>query len=93
MASSLDAVRLQLGIFLEGGDYTPLWTAVMDATEAVDADPDISDDDREWFDELYDAVYMGAEDPLDAQSAKDGMVGAADLRAQIREMRLDRSDG
>lgn len=62
----------------------------MDATATVDSDEHVSDDDRDWFDELYDAVYMGAEDPVDAQSARDGVVGAAELRVQIRAMRLDR---
>jgi hypothetical protein len=88
--SPLDAVRAELSVFLAGGDFTPLWESVANATDALDADQDIDDDDRDWFDELYDAVYMGAEDPIDAKAAAEGMVGAAELREQLRAMRLDR---
>ena len=92
MSSSLDGVRVALAKFLSGGMYMPLWTAVMDATTIVDANPNVSDDEREWYDELYDAVYMAAEDPVDDKSAKDGIIGAAELRLQIRAMQLDRFD-
>lgn len=68
----------------------PLWTAVMDATHVVDQDLGLSDADREWFDELYDAVYTAADDPVDAQSRKDGIVGASELREQLRSARSDR---
>ena len=93
MTASLDTVRMQLALFLNGGQYLPLRNAIMEATEPVDVDPNISDDERDWYDELYDAVYMAAEDPVDARSAKDGVIGAAELREQIRAMRLDRFDG
>lgn len=93
MTSPLDNVRIQLAAFLDGGDYAALWQAVMDATAAVDTDATVSDDEREWFDELYDAVYMSAEDPVDQASAADGIIGAAELRVQIRDMRLDRFNG
>ena len=68
----------------------PLWRAVMDATATVDDDPRLSDAEREWFDELYDAVYMAAEDPVDPVSAKAGIIGAAALRVHLREAGLDR---
>jgi len=70
----------------------PLWGAVMDATEQIDEDPQASDADRDWFDELYELVYMGAEDPVSAKDRKDGVIGAAELRQQIREFHLDRPD-
>lgn len=90
--SPLDAVRAELAVFLAGGEYAPFWEVVASATDAIDADQDIDDDERDWFDELYDAVYMGADDPVDAKSAAEGMVGAAELREQLRAMRLDRND-
>jgi hypothetical protein len=68
----------------------PFWRAVMDATEFIDADAKLSDSDRDWFDELYDLVYMTAEDPVDAQSRSDGLRGAESLREEIRTLRLDR---
>ncbi|MGV3710487.1 MAG: hypothetical protein ACO1Q7_16775 [Gemmatimonas sp.] len=89
--SPLEAVRAELAVFLAGGEFTPFWDAVANATDAIDADQNIDDDEREWFDELYDAVYMGAEDPIDAKAAAEGMVGASELREQLRAMRLDRS--
>ena len=64
----------------------PLWTAVMDATESVDEDANLSDADREWFDELYDAVYMAQDDPVDRVSAKSGIIGTTELRVQLRAM-------
>ena len=70
----------------------PLWTAVMDATESVDDDASLSDADREWFDELYDAVYIAADDPVDRVSAKSGIIGAGELRVQLRTMGFDKSN-
>jgi len=86
MASSLDPVRSQVAAFLAGGAFMPLWSAVMDATESIDDDANISDAERGWFDELYDAVYMTADDPIDRASAKAGVIGAAELRVQLRAM-------
>ena len=76
--------------FLAGGPFHPLWRAVMDAAESLDEDPSLSDAERDWFDELYDAVYMAAEDPVDPASRKAGVVGAGELRVQLRSARLDR---
>ena len=86
MASSLGPVRRQVAAFLAGGAFMPLWTAVMDATESVDDDANVSDADRDWFDELYDAVYMAQDDPVDRASAGSGIIGAAELRVQLRAM-------
>lgn len=89
MTSPISTIRAHLATFLNGGDYESFWDAISETSEAIDADDSVSNDDREWFDELYDAAYMGAEDPIDAKSSKEGMVGAAELRKQIREMGLD----
>lgn len=90
MASSLDAVRRQLSAFLGGGAFLPLRSAVLDAAASVDDDPRITDAERDWFDELYDAVYMAADDPVDRERARAGVIGAAALRGQLRELGLDR---
>lgn len=90
MPAPLDAVREALTVFLAGGAFAPLRSAVMDATEIVDADEHLADAERDWFDELYDAVYMAAEDPVRPSDARDGIIGAAALRVQLRELRLDR---
>ena len=89
MASSLDPVRRQVATFLAGGSFLPLWTAVMEATDIVDDAAELSEAERDWFDELYDAVYMAQEEPVDRVSAKAGIVGADELRAQLRDMGFD----
>jgi hypothetical protein len=76
---------------LAGGPFKSLWIAVMDATASIDADTQLADSEREWFDELYDLVYMAAEDPVDAESHDSGIVGAEELRTEIRALRLDGS--
>jgi len=91
MPSPLDPVRREVAAFLAGGAYAPLRAAVMDATEFVDDDPQLTESERDWFDELYDAVYMAAEDPVSAADARAGKVGAAALRVQLRELGLDAS--
>jgi hypothetical protein len=90
MASPLAAVTAEVRTFLAGGPFMSLWRAVMDATATVDRDGSLSDAERDWFDELYDAVHMGADDPVDALSRKDGVVGAGELREQLRRGHLDR---
>jgi hypothetical protein len=92
MTSSLREVQRTLDDFLSGAPFMLLWRAVMDATEYVDADATLSDLERDWFDELYDLVYMAAEDPVDAESRDAGIAGAEELRGEIRALRLDRSD-
>ena len=89
MASPLLPVRQQLFLFLGGGPFEPLWDAVMDAASALDADASIPADDIDWYDELYDAVSMSCEDPVDRDDVKAGIIGAQELRGQLREMRLD----
>ena len=91
MTSPLAPLRAELRAFLAGGPYMPLRAAVMDAATIVDDDTGIPDADRDWFDELYEAVEMAAEDPVDARARKAGVVGAAELREQLRSARLDRS--
>lgn len=89
MPSILAPLRAQLRAFLAGGDFMPLWTAVMDATDRMDDDAGVSDDDREWFDELYEAVYMAADEPIAPQDRKAGVISAAELREHLRHARLD----
>jgi hypothetical protein len=93
MASPLDKVRSALQAFLGGEPFKPFWIAVMEATEFVDADAGLSDAERDWFDELYDLAYMAAEDPVDAESHDAGIVGAEELRKEIRALRLDGPHG
>ena len=90
MSSPLDPVRQAVAAFLAGGPHAPLHAAVMGAVAIVDDDPRITESERDWFDELYDAVDMGAEDPVSPADARAGIVGAAALRVHLRELRLDR---
>jgi hypothetical protein len=88
MSSSLGAVEHSVREFVTGGAFQSLWLAVMDATEVIDSAPDVSDRERDWFDRLYELVYMGAEDPVDAESRAHGVLGSAELRQRIRESAL-----
>jgi hypothetical protein len=54
-SSRLEPVRRNLARFVAGGEYWPLWQAVMDATSAKDLSPR----EETWFDALYDLVHMG----------------------------------
>ena len=89
MSSVLASVRAQLRAFLSGSALPPLRSAVLEAAETIDHDASLSDDEREWFDELYDAVVMAAEDPVSPRDRKAGVVGATELREQLRQARLD----
>lgn len=90
MPSPLDPIHREVAAFLAGGAYAPLRAAVVDAAASVDEDARLTESERDWFDELYDAVYMGGEDPVSPADARAGVVGAAALRAQLRALRLDR---
>ncbi len=89
MPSPLDPIRRAVAAFPAGGAYAPLRAAVVDAAGSVDEDARLAEAERDWFDELYDAVYMAAEDPVSPADARDGVIGAAALRVQLRELRLD----
>lgn len=90
MASSLDPVRHALAAFLAGGHFRPLWAAAVAAAPRLDADPQVSEDERDAFDELYDLVCAATGDPLDIEGAEVVEGDAAELRLQIRELGLER---
>ena len=83
--SSLDSLRRSVSDFMAGGEFWPLWRAVMDATSLQN----LSSQDEQWFDALYDIVYMGAPDPVSGNEERDGIVAASKLRDLIRRKRLD----
>ena len=83
-------MRREVAAFLAGGAYAPLRAAVVDAAASVDEDARLTEAERDWFDELYDAVSMAAEDPVSPADARAGIIGAAALRVQLRELQLDR---
>lgn len=89
MASSLDPARRALAAFLAGGAFRPLWASVMDAAPRVDADAQLSERERDAFDELYDLVCAATGDPLDADDADVVEADAAELRTQLRELGLE----
>jgi hypothetical protein len=90
MAYPLDPLRRALAAFLGGGEFRPLWAVVMDAAPRVDEDPQVSERERDAFDELYDLVCAATGDPLDVEGAEVVETDAAELRAQIRELGLER---
>jgi hypothetical protein len=84
-ASRLAPLYKNVTAFMAGGEFWPLWTAVMDATSVED----FTEPEAAWFDALYDLVYMAQPDPVQAADARDGIIGAAELRKLIREHGLD----
>jgi hypothetical protein len=83
-SSSLESLRSELSAFMAGGDFGPLWRAVMD----VASREDLREPDEAWFDALYDLVYMAAPDPLSERDTRDGVIGTTQLRRAIREKGL-----
>ena len=81
----LDPLYQSVSAFMAGGEFWPLWKALMDAT-AVE---DFTESEAAWFDALYDLVYMAQPDPVRPVDARDGIVGATELRKRLREQRLD----
>lgn len=86
MDDALAGVRAEFRAFVAGGPFAPLWRAVMAATEVLDEAPGLSAADRRWYDAVYEAVYMGADDPVPAVDRADGVVGAAELRSRLRPL-------
>jgi hypothetical protein len=72
---------------MAGGDFWPLWRAVMDVASQNEL-PD-THTDQAWFDALYDLVYMAGPDPVSESEARDGIIGATQLRSLIRDKGLD----
>ncbi|HEX9606334.1 MAG TPA: hypothetical protein VF962_03815 [Gemmatimonadaceae bacterium] len=89
MTTTLDRVKTELQTFVHGGAFVPLWRAVMDATEEVDHASDLSDADREWFDQVYDLVYMGGEGAVTADERSVGILGSDELRRALLEKGLN----
>jgi hypothetical protein len=85
MSPYLEPVKRSLMAFMAGGEFWPLWRAVMEATSAVD----LSAAEETWFDALYELVYMAAPDPVSEDEQRDGLIGSAQLRAAILENNLE----
>jgi hypothetical protein len=88
MTTTLDRVKTELQTFVHGGAFMPLWRAVMDATEEVDHASDLSDADRDWFDQVYDLIYMGGEGAVTADERSLGIQGSDELRRALLEKGL-----
>ena len=84
--STLAPLQLRLTEFLAGGPFQPLWIAVMEATSLVDTAPDLTETDRQWFDDLYDIVYMGHEGAVATEDREVGLLGAAELRMRLKTL-------
>jgi hypothetical protein len=89
MGASLDRVRHELRAFLDGGSFWPLWHSVMDATEIVDSAPDLTQAERDWFDALYELVYMGADEQPTPDERTLGLLGPAELRSRLQALEDD----
>ncbi len=88
MAVTLDRVKGELQAFVKGGPFMPLWRAVMDMTDKVDQATDLTDNDRQWFDEVYDLVYMGGDGSVGAEDRSLGLMESEELRRVLQERSL-----
>lgn len=87
MSTPLEPVQRSLAAFMAGGEFWPLWRAVM---SAASLDARLSQSEESWFDSLYELVYTAAPDPLSPEDEEVGLIGSVALRAAIRNDGLDR---
>ena len=80
----LERLRGELSTFMRGGDFWPLWQAVMDAASLEE----LPKCDEAWFDELYELVYMASPDSPTEADSQVGIIGPDQLRARIRDKGL-----
>jgi hypothetical protein len=88
MALTLDRVKGDLQAFVKGGPFMPLWRAVMDTTDEVDQATDLSDNNRQWFAEVYDLVYMSSDGSVGAEDRSLGIMESDDLRRVLQKRSL-----
>jgi len=89
MASSATRLNDALAAFLAGGPFEALWHAVVDAGGEAHPEDELSSADRMRYQAVYELVYMSAPDPVCPEDRAAGLMGAAELRSRLRELRLD----
>ncbi len=89
MTPSLDSVSTALVQFMRGGSYWSLYRAVLEAADRIDPAADLADRDVQWFDQLQELVYMGSAGPISEADREQGLIDADELRARIREAKLE----
>jgi len=78
-----------LAAFLAGGPFETLWHAVVDGGGVADTAVELSSADQTRYRAVYELVYMAAPDPVCPEDRAAGLIGAAELRSRLRELRLD----
>jgi hypothetical protein len=78
-----------LAAFLAGGPFEALWHVVIDGRHQGEGESDVSPADWARFQMLYELVFMSAPDPVCPDDRAAGLIGAAELRSRLRELRLE----
>jgi hypothetical protein len=79
MTSLLSEAAAILDGFVTGQPFWPFYRTFMDFHESLAARVDVLPAEERVLDEVYDLVYMGAPDPVDAT-----VVGESQLRERLR---------
>jgi hypothetical protein len=90
---SLTQLRRLLDDFYDGAPFWPFWNAFMDHMDGFRPDQMLSPVGQATYDTVYDLVYMGAPDPVTPADRANGVIGEGELRARLRDVRLESVDG
>lgn len=93
MNSSTFELRQLLDDFVSGAPFWPFWNAFMEFNETFEPERVLSPAGQQAYEELHELIYMGAPDPVSARDRADGVIGAAELRVRLRQVRLETADG
>jgi hypothetical protein len=90
---SLAELRRLLDDFCDGAPFWPFWNAFMDHMDGFRPDRVLSPAGRATYDAVYDLVCRGAPDPVAPADRADGVIGEGELRARLRDVRLESAEG
>ena len=89
MGSTLADLQRLLDDFVGGAAFWPFWNAFMEHMEGFEPERVLSPAGQQAYDEIYELVYMGAPDPVPAADHADGVIGEAELRERLKQLRLE----
>ncbi|HEX5830899.1 MAG TPA: hypothetical protein VFY16_07970 [Gemmatimonadaceae bacterium] len=93
MSSSTSDLRQLLDDFVAGAPFWPFWNAFMEFNETFEPERVLSPAGQQAYDHLYELIYMGVPDPVSARDEALGVIGAAELRVRLGQIRLETADG
>ena len=84
MKPSADNLEHIVDDYLAGTvSFWDFWGAFMN----IWGDAELSDDELDHWDQVYEAVYMAAPDPVEAGDRAVGIVGEVELKASLSKFR------